>query len=48
MIDSQMPKIIMNYTAKGKIKIESAREKWIDVANNDRRKTGVRNCRLET
>jgi hypothetical protein len=43
-----MPKIILNYNAKEKRRAERVREKWIGVANNDRRKGGVRNCRIET
>jgi hypothetical protein len=43
-----MPKIVPNYKAKGKRRAERAREKRIGVANNDRRKGGVRNCRIES
>ena len=43
-----MPKIIPNYNVKGKRRAERAREKRIGVANNDRRKADIRNCRIET
>jgi hypothetical protein len=43
-----MLKFIPNYKAKGKRRAERAREKRIGVANNDRRKAGIRNCRIET
>ena len=48
LIDSQMTKIILNYNVKGKRRAERTREKRIDFANNDRRKAGVRNLRIET
>jgi len=43
-----MTKIILNYNVKGKRRAERTREKRIDFANNDRRKAGVRNLRIET
>jgi hypothetical protein len=43
-----MPKNVMNYNAKEKRRAEKAREKQIGVVINDRRKAGVRNCKIET
>ena len=37
----------MNGNAEGKRSVGKARAKWIDVVNNDMRKTGVRNWRTE-
>jgi hypothetical protein len=45
--DSQMPKNIMNYNAKGKIRAEKAKEKRIGFMIIYRRKAGIRNCGIE-
>jgi hypothetical protein len=42
-----LAKRIMNYNPKGKRRLGKLKARWIIVVNNDMRKTGIRNWRVE-
>lgn len=48
MQDEDQPcQIIMNYNPERKRRLEKLKARWIIVVNNDMRKTGIRNWRIE-
>jgi hypothetical protein len=47
MSDSEMSKLIMNYSPEGEKRARSPKAICIDTVDNDMRKAGVRNWRME-
>jgi hypothetical protein len=47
MSDCEISKIITNYNPEGKRGASRHKVRWTNVVNNDMRKVGVRNWRIE-